>query len=176
MRDMTHIILIGFKHVGKTTIGKALATRLGLPFVDMDSVIENAYVRDKGKTLPCREIMREIGKSAFRVLESGLFSDILNRPERHVIATGGGLALNKDGETVRSQHTVIHIECDKDTVFERIGKSGIPAFFSDDRPLRESFDELWDMRMPIFRRSATHTIKACQPIEETISDILNLPL
>lgn len=173
---MTHIILIGFKHVGKTTIGTALATRLGLPFVDMDDEIAAAYASETGRSLSCREIMNEIGKHAFRDLERVVFSHILKRSERRVIATGGGLALNKDGETVRSQHTVIHIECDKDTVFERIERSGKPAFFSSDRPMRESFDELWDVRMPIFRRSATHTIKACQSIEETVFDILNLPL
>lgn len=171
---MMHIILIGFKHVGKTTIGKVLATRLELPFADMDDEIEAAYARETGRTRTCREIMREIGKSAFRDLESGLFAGILNRPERHVIATGGGLALNKDDATVCARHIVIHIECDKDMVFERITRSGKPAFFSDDRPVRESFDELWDMRMPIFRACATHAVKARQSIEETVSDILQI--
>lgn len=169
-----HVILIGFKHVGKTKIGRILAERAGLPFVDMDTEIESSYARDTGRTLSCREIMREIGKFAFRALESDLFSEILNRSGRYVIATGGGISLDKDGEVIRSKHKVIHITCDKDTVFERIVKKGKPAFFSDDRPMRETFDELWDLRMPIFHASATHTVSVGKTPEETVSEILGI--
>lgn len=171
---MKHIILIGFKHVGKTSVGILLARSMGLLFVDIDTAIEDTYARDTGRTFACREIMYEIGKPAFRDLERVVFSEILKRSEQHVIATGGGLTLNKDGGILRSRHIVVHIECDKDTVFERITRNGMPAFFSTDRDIRESFDELWDMRMPIFRVSATHTVQARQSIEETVLNILAL--
>lgn len=169
---MGHIILIGFKHVGKTTIGTELGSRLALPFVDMDDEIVAAHARSTGRRMTCREIFDEIGISAFRELEDEVFSGVLSRGERHVIASGGGLSLKNHADTLRINHTVIHIECDKDTVFDRICASGRPAFLPVDRPLRESFEKLWNKRMPVYAACATHTVHAAISPAETVSDIM----
>lgn len=173
---MDHILLIGFKHVGKTTIGRELSRNLALPFVDIDDEIVAVYASTTGHTLTCREIFDEIGAPAFRDLEDEVFSGVLSLDERHVIATGGGLTLKNHAEALRTHHTVIHIECDKDTVFDRICANGRPAFLPADRPLRESFEELWSKRMPIYRACATHTLSVTNSFDTNLSAILAMDI
>ncbi len=77
------IVLVGFMASGKTTVGRALARRLGWDFVDFDEVI----VRRTG--MPVAEIFRSQGESAFREMEARL-TDEFGGAERAVLAPGGG--------------------------------------------------------------------------------------
>jgi shikimate kinase / 3-dehydroquinate synthase len=77
------IVLIGFMGAGKTTVGRLVATRVGLPFVDTDEVIESR----EGRTIP--ELFEEGGEPAFRELERGAVLEVLDGPEA-VVALGGG--------------------------------------------------------------------------------------
>ncbi len=77
------IFLVGFMGCGKTTLGRKLATRLSIPFLDLDKVFEDVT----GKTVPL--YFKELGEDAFRKAEK----DILQTtgfPDDVVIATGGG--------------------------------------------------------------------------------------
>ena len=96
---MKNIVLIGMPGTGKSTVGKALADRLGYDFVDTDDLI----VQTTGKTLP--EILRQDGLEAFYEIENKVGTD-LNRTHT-VIATGGSMVLYpeamahlKEGSTV----------------------------------------------------------------------------
>ena len=82
---MKNIVLIGMPGTGKSTVGKALAERLGYEFVDADDLI----VQTTGKTLP--EILRQDGLEAFYKIENKVGTD-LNRTHT-VIATGGSMVL-----------------------------------------------------------------------------------
>lgn len=96
---MKNIVLIGMPGTGKSTVGKALADRLGYDFVDADDLI----VQTTDKTLP--EILRQDGLEAFYEIENKVGTD-LNRTHT-VIATGGSMVLYpeamahlKEGSTV----------------------------------------------------------------------------
>ena len=82
---MKNIVLIGMPGTGKSTVGKALADRLGYDFVDADDLI----VQTTGKTLP--EILRQDGLEAFYEIENKVGTD-LNRTHT-VIATGGSMVI-----------------------------------------------------------------------------------
>src|SRR5215470_15159503 len=94
------VFLIGFMGAGKTTVGKALARRLGWTFHDLDQIIEHA----QGK--PVAAIFAEDGEAEFRRLESTALSELLARPaqndaggEPQIVALGGGAfarAANRD--------------------------------------------------------------------------------
>ena len=86
---MKNIVLIGMPGTGKSTVGKALAERLGYEFVDADDLI----VQTTGKTLP--EILRQDGLEAFYEIENKVGTD-LNRTHT-VIATGGSMVLYPGG-------------------------------------------------------------------------------
>jgi shikimate kinase / 3-dehydroquinate synthase len=77
------IVVIGFLGAGKSTIGRLVADRLGLPFVDSDLVIEQRSGRE------VRDIFASDGEHAFRVLEHQVIADLLDGPEA-VVALGGG--------------------------------------------------------------------------------------
>ena len=90
MKD--NIVLIGFMGVGKTSLGKLLASKLGRPFVDLDEKIE----RDANMKIP--EIFANHGEKYFRELESAAVKEVSQR-RNIVIATGGGTV--KDSENLR---------------------------------------------------------------------------
>jgi shikimate kinase len=77
------IVLVGFMGAGKTTVGRLLAARLGVPFTDSDHVIEDRA----GK--PVRQIFADDGEAAFRALEHQVIADLLGGPDI-VLAVGGG--------------------------------------------------------------------------------------
>ena len=88
-RELENLVLIGMPGSGKTTIGRLLAQKTGLRFVDSDE--EAASVA--GKPIP--ELIREAGEAPFRALEAAVLSD-LSRKSGLVIATGGGAVLDAD--------------------------------------------------------------------------------
>lgn len=81
---MNHVILIGFMGCGKSSVGKALAEALLVPFVDTDELIE----RRDGRLI--RDIFRESGEDFFRDLETETLALLLESNERMVIAAGEG--------------------------------------------------------------------------------------
>lgn len=78
------IVLIGYMGSGKSTIGKALANKLNLPFIDLDLEIEKA----ENKTIAY--IFSEKGEIYFRKLENKILKKVLSEPRKVVLATGGG--------------------------------------------------------------------------------------
>jgi shikimate kinase len=77
------IVVVGFMGAGKTTVGRLLAAKLGVPFTDSDHVIERAAGR------PIPRIFADDGEPAFRELEHAVIADLLNG-EDAVLALGGG--------------------------------------------------------------------------------------
>jgi len=98
---MTRIILLGYMGSGKTTLGKALSTEIGIPFYDLDWYIENRM----HKTVP--QIFAEQGEEGFRRIEHNMLHEVAEF-EDVIISCGGGTPcffdnmdyLNKQGDTV----------------------------------------------------------------------------
>ncbi len=127
-REALNAVLIGMPGCGKSTVGRALAARMGRPFVDCDGEIE----RRAGKPIP--EIFARDGEAAFRELEAAVIADVC-REKGRVIATGGGAVLR--GENVRAMRqngAVLLLERD------------IASLSMDGRPLSRSLDALREMR------------------------------
>jgi shikimate kinase len=80
------IVLVGFMGAGKTTVGRALADRLGWRFVDADEEVE----RRAGRGIA--ELFASDGEPAFRALEAEVVRDLVSMEDHRVIATGGGWA------------------------------------------------------------------------------------
>ncbi|MFQ3679986.1 MAG: shikimate kinase, partial [Pseudanabaenaceae cyanobacterium] len=86
MLDGTNVFLIGLMGVGKTTVGRLLAPRLGYTFVDTDVLVEKAT----GKSIAT--LFAEMGEAEFRHLESQVLAETAAFT-RLVVATGGGIVL-----------------------------------------------------------------------------------
>jgi len=109
--------LVGFMGVGKTTVGRQVASRLGLPFYDLDQLIEERA----GQKVA--EIFARSGEGAFRTLESDVLRDLLDR-EPGVIATGGGTFARAENRTlIRAAGVSVWLDAPTEIVLER-GASG----------------------------------------------------
>ena len=85
-----HVIMTGFMGAGKTTVGKALAEKQKVPFLDTDQLIEEKA----GMTIS--RIFETQGEEAFRKMETSVLEDLLKRNDQTVISVGGGLPLRDE--------------------------------------------------------------------------------
>lgn len=117
------IILIGFMGVGKTTIGKIIAKKLKLNFVDMDNYIE----KREGKSIS--KIFEEYGEQHFRELEGKSLKHLI-KSDNIVISTGGGIVTTKENsEILKKEKIVIFLDGNTQTILNHLSKE------IDKRPL-----------------------------------------
>lgn len=111
------IFLIGFMGSGKSTIGKLLAEKLGMDFIDFDRHIE----QETGKTIP--EIFDMEGEDTFRLLEHEYLKKLLDK-DRVVIALGGGTpCFHNNMELINKNGTSVYISMSVDTLVKRVSKA-----------------------------------------------------
>jgi shikimate kinase len=166
-----HILLIGFKHVGKSAVGANLAKKLNHPFIDSDQAIESLYQTRFNKKSTCREIMQQHGEVFFRQLEITALQQILDQP-RAIIALGGGTPLSAENQQVICDHQLIHLTAPYDIVFERIINNGAPAFLAATDHLTESLTRLWEQRNKIYDAIKHLTIHNNGSIDEAADKII----
>lgn len=148
---MTHIILIGMPGCGKSTVGKALARRMGLPFIDTDAAIEE---RIGGRI---RDYFDTHGEDAFRDIEEQTIAALATQPVS-VIATGGGAVLRPaNRQNLHDIGTVIYLRASPEYLHRRLR-------YDRKRPLLQVADPLAKLRTlyaerdPLYRQTAHHTI------------------
>lgn len=147
---MKHIILIGYKSVGKSAVGRELARELKMPFADLDEEMEKMYEQENGSALNRRQIMLAVGQNAFRELEHRALQTALKNTSRSIISLGGGAPLLPKNKTLIKNHLVAQITAPKNIVFERIMINGKPAFFPDNEHPLVSFNRTWNDRKTVY--------------------------
>lgn len=166
------IILIGFKGCGKSLIGKILAERLSLEFTDTDSLIENLYEKREGAKLSFRDIFKKHGKDFFRSLEKEALKAAVSEKGRIVSLGGGTLGERDTGDLDFKEAIIVHLTVEKNVLYDRIVKNGIPAFFDKDKPL-EYFETLLSAREPVYKRYADITVdNSVKSPDEVVEDII----
>ena len=161
-----HIVLIGFKNVGKTVIGKMLAERLGRTFMDLDAEVE------KRQGMRVREMVEKGGEAKFRKIESEQLRKVLASTEPLVLALGGGTPMLTDNQKLISEHNVVLITARKSTVFARVMKGGRPPFFPKGGSDRESFEKIYAQREPVYARIAHIKVRNERSVEDAVAEIL----
>jgi len=111
-----HICLIGFSGSGKSTVGPLLAKKLGLRFMDIDTLIAREY----GASIP--NIFAREGERGFRRLESRMIGQTLSGSKRlAVISLGGGAFVSKENRSlIMSRSTVIWLSCSVREIHRRL--------------------------------------------------------
>lgn len=134
------VLLVGLKHSGKSTVGRALARDLGVAFFDLDDEILSLC--DYAGTI--RELYQMVGSSAFRRLEAEAAHALADRSA--VVAAGGGTIENDEAMTVlQRMATVLFLDVAIDTLVERVFRTGVPAFVDPNRP-EDHFREICERR------------------------------
>ena len=136
-----NIVLTGFMGTGKSLVGKKLAKRLEMSYVDTDELIEN---REKAKI---SQIFQEKGEDYFRRIESKIIKEVSSL-DRYVISTGGGAILKKENlAALRSKGLIICLSANPKEILKRTSKSqNRPLLKSKDRQ-RKVFDLLKTRRL-----------------------------
>ena len=116
--DLSNIVLLGHMGSGKSTIGRSLAKKLSIDFVDTDYEIEK-YANCK-----IREIFLSQGENRFREIEENIIKHILDSKEKKVIALGGGSFENKNiREIIKVRNISIWLKCNINILVERLKKN-----------------------------------------------------
>jgi shikimate kinase len=159
------IVLVGLMGVGKSTVGKRLATRLHLPFVDADHEIEDAA----GMTV--NEIFERFGEPYFRDGERRVIQRLIDGTPK-VIATGGGAFINDETRALILDHAIaIWLDAPTHILAERVKRR-------DTRPLLRNRDpyqvlsELAAIRNPIYAEAPIHIPSDQAPHESAVDAIL----
>lgn len=168
-----HIILIGFKHTGKSAIGKCLAQVLQAPYIDLDHKIEEMYEDETGIKSTCRDIMQEKQEKYFRLLEIKTLSQTINS-QQSIISLGGGTPMHAENQRLIKSSILVHVTAERGTVFERILMSGRPAFFNPEENLLESFNNLWNQREKVYVKIRDISVENNGKIEDAIARIIGL--
>ena len=146
-----NIFLIGPMGVGKSTIGRLLATALNMPFHDSDREIE--FVT--GADIPW--IFDVEGEQGFRIREARMI-DTLSQREGIILATGGGAILAPESRrNLHSRGTVVYLRASVAQQLERTGKDKNRPLLQTENPLAK-IKELIKIREPLYRETAHVTI------------------
>lgn len=153
------IVLVGMMGAGKSSIGRRLAGRLGIPFIDADAEIESAA----GMTIP--EIFEKHGEPYFRAGEARVIARLLdNGPQ--VLATGGGSVMDPQTRALIGQKGIsIWLKADIDVLLKRTKRR-------NDRPLVERIKDLLPVREPIYAQADIIIQSRDEPHDTIIEEIM----
>jgi len=156
------LVLVGLMGAGKSCVGRKLAQRLGLPFVDADSEIE------KAAGLGIEEIFATHGEAAFRAGERRVIQRLLEGP-LHVLATGGGAFMDPTTRQRIAEHGIaIWLKADLDLLVRRTGRKSNRPLLKRGDP-REILARLMEQRYPVYA-AADVTVDSSDAPPETLVD------
>ena len=166
------VVLVGMMGAGKTSIGRRLAARLGVPFIDADAEIEEAA----GSSIA--DIFERHGEEAFRDGERRVISRLLDGPV-HVMATGGGAFLDdKTHDLIMSNAISVWLRASLETLTMRLEKSRTPRpLLEKEGDLRATLARLIDERHPVYKKA--HIVVETgdgphEPVVDAVYDALQI--
>jgi shikimate kinase len=156
------IVLVGMMGAGKSSVGRRLAARLGIPFVDADTEIE------KAAGMSIAEIFQGHGEPYFRAGETRVIARLLEGGPQ-VLATGGGAFMNSDTrEAIRVKGISVWLRATLDVLTRRIKRRGDRPLLKNTDPV-ETLRRLIDERYPVYAK-ADLTVESRDVPHDTIVD------
>ncbi len=142
-----NIVLIGFMGTGKSSCGKALATRLGSAFIDLDK-----YIETKEK-MSIPEIFAAKGEAYFREKEREAVREVVGR-KGAVIATGGGTIKDEENfAALKNRGVIVCLTADVDTILARTSRRGERPVLDGQADRRKGIEELLASRQAMYARA-----------------------
>lgn len=142
------IVLLGLRGAGKTTVGKKLARRLRLPFVELDSRIEQAA------GLGLREIFSLHGEEYYRRLERETLAALVREQRPAVVAAGGGIVASPESVALLDRHAVtVWLQANPEDHWTRVMHQGDRRPMEDQPQAMEALRALHARREPLYARA-----------------------
>ncbi|MEI8054876.1 MAG: shikimate kinase [bacterium] len=162
-----NIILFGFKNCGKTTLGKLLATKLNLDFIDTDDLLAKRYQEKYKESLSTQQIYKILGEIKFRDLEKEVINPLAH-VENTVIATGGGSVMDKESTKIlKNIGKMVYLKAPKQLMKERIFAGKLPAFL-DAKDKAASFEKIYANRETVYDTIAEIVVEIIAKTNEEI--------
>ncbi|MFL5753527.1 MAG: shikimate kinase [Bacteroidia bacterium] len=149
---MSRIFLMGMPGSGKTTLGKKLAAKLGLPFIDLDAFIET----QEGKTVS--EIFEERGEAEFRNLETGYLKSIISEKSTFFLSLGGGTpCYNNNLALLKENGVTVYLEVPSLMLIDRLnakGRGSRPLFSGlSNEDLKKKIKDMLEKREVFYKQA-----------------------
>lgn len=160
------LVLVGLMGAGKSAVGRRIASKLRVPFIDADSEIETAA----GCSI--EEIFASHGEDAFRDGERRVVARLLETEPVHVLATGGGAFMDPETRALIGEKAIsVWLRAELDVLFERVSRRG-------HRPLLKTADpkarlaELLEERYPVYAEADIIVDSAVGPIGAMVDRVI----
>jgi shikimate kinase len=159
------VALVGLMGAGKSAIGKRLALRVGLPFIDADDEIERAA----GCSIA--EFFEKYGETEFRAGERRVIARLLDEPP-HVLSTGGGAYIHPETRALmRAKAVTVWLRAELDVLFDRVKRRGHRPLLRQGEP-REVLARLMAQRHPIYAEADIIVDSTAQPADRTTEQVI----
>ena len=161
------IALIGLRGGGKSTLGKKLAQQLRVPFVELNRMIEEEYGASVG------EIFNLYGQPAFRRYERRCLETIIERYDRVVIATGGGIVAEPATfDLLLSACRAVWVQASPEEHMQRVVDQGDLRPMANNAEAMEDLKNILAARDPYYAKAEIHLDTSGQPVERSFQDLL----
>ena len=161
-----NLVLVGLPGAGKSSVGKRLANRLAIPFIDADCEIE------KAAGMPIADIFARHGEAAFRAGEARVIARLLADGPK-VIATGGGAFMAETTRRAIAERGIaIWLDATSDVLVARVARR-------DHRPLfrgvdaRDKIEELRARRDPVFAQADVRVMSSAGPHDKVVRAVID---
>ena len=160
------LVLIGSPGAGKTSVGRRVAERLGVPFADTDHLVEAAA----GK--PVADIFVDDGEAEFRRLEAQAVADALTGFDG-VLSLGGGAVMREETRERLAGHRVVWLQVALSDAVTRVGmNTARPLLLGN---VRGTLSALLEQRTPVYRQVATDVVDTSgRSLREVTAEVLGL--
>lgn len=161
------IALVGLRGAGKTSLGRLLAERLKVPFIELDKVIEQTA------GIPLSEVFALYGQSAYRRYERRALEDLIETHERFVMSTGGSISTEPAtfDELLTSCYTV-WLKASPAEHMARVVAQGDRRPMGDNREAMQDLERILVGREPMYRKADTTLNTSGLDIQQSLDELL----
>ena len=160
------VALVGLMGAGKSAIGRRLASRLAVPFLDSDTEIE----AERGTSIT--EMFKGEGEAAFRVEERGVIKRLLSGPA-HILATGGGAFVESETRAEFTGRAItVWLRADLEVLFRRVCRKNDRPLLKKENP-KQVLADLVEVRYPLYALADITVDSDDQPHEQVVDRIID---
>ncbi|MFN9470464.1 shikimate kinase [Acidovorax sp.] len=162
--------LVGMPGSGKSTIGRQLAHRAGVPFIDLDHRLEEVL----GTSI--RQFFEEHGEARFRELEAEELAKAAAQPGGMVLSTGGGAVLRAENRGVlRAMGPVLYLRASPEEIYKRVKHDRSRPLLQGGNPM-DKLRALYAQRDGLYRETAHYVIETGRPTVHMLVNMIMMQL
>src|SRR5216684_1733134 len=160
------IVLIGMMGAGKSSVGRCLQRRMGLARFDTDEMVSSKF------GLSISEIFSTHGERRFREVETQVLVKLALKAFGAIVVTVGGISLREDNSDLLKQlGTIVWLEADEETLFERASRRGNRPLLQTEYP-RRTFSEMLRARAPLYAKVADIRVDTSALTHDEVADVI----